>query len=230
MIPGVEWSAGRIHLNFIGIKEYPFDIPWNPTDDDIKNAIKNAHELGALVQCNHISWTTQTGEYKKGMYTHPKRRELIEWGVDGFEVNCEVRWIDGKTIQLLEYMQDKGELKRPIFQAHGTDVHNPANEPVMGWTEILLNKVERENPTIEIIKKALKEGRTKVWMNHDWYNPPEQQNSSTANSKNPLYTKFYNFGWKIYSGGVKGTTKMIIKWILKYIPIFILYWIIYSIN
>jgi predicted metal-dependent phosphoesterase TrpH len=83
IIPGFEWTTNRIHLNFIGLKRYPHRVPINPSDEDIKFAIKSAKELGAVVQVDHISWTLDQPRLRSGELKHPTRAELLEWGVDG---------------------------------------------------------------------------------------------------------------------------------------------------
>ena len=175
IIPGYEWTSLRIHLNFLGIIDFPHDVSWDPSDEDIEFAIKEAKKLGAVVQVNHIPWTKYQKPQRKGKYKHPTREKLLNWGVDGFEINNAVRWYDPKTVHWLELLKTKKQLPRPIFLAAGTDIHNPIKEWVTGWTELLLTKEEREKVDWEIIKKALLDARTRVWADHDYYETYENK-------------------------------------------------------
>jgi len=175
IIPGFEWTTIRIHLNFLGIKNFPGRIPMNPKDEIIKSTIKQAKEMGAIVQVDHITWTLNQKGHRSGKYTHPSRERLIDWGVDGFEINNETHWFDPKTIHILEKLKKSHQLKRPIYLSSGTDVHNPIKEWVTGWTEVLLTSVERKNLDWNILKNALLEGRTRVWMDYDYYETYESK-------------------------------------------------------
>lgn len=173
IIPGFEWTTNRVHLNFIGLKKYPHRVPLNPSDEDIKFAIKTAKDLGAIVQVDHISWTLDQPLLRSGQLKHPTRMKLLEWGVDGFEINNEMRWYDPKTVYWLNALKNEGKLPRPIYMGTGTDIHNPLKEWATGWTELLLTPEERKNPNWETVKKALLEGRTRIWVDHDYCQPPE---------------------------------------------------------
>ncbi len=173
IIPGFEWTTMRIHLNFLGIEDFPGKIPLNPNNEKIKSVIEQAKDMGAIVQVDHITWTVNQRGHRRGKYTHPTRTQLLDWGVDGFEINNEVRWFDSKTIHFIEKLKENNQLPRPIFLSSGTDVHNPIKEWVTGWTEILLTPNERKNPDWNSLKKALLEGRTRVWMDHDYYETHE---------------------------------------------------------
>ena len=173
IIPGFEWTTIPIHLNFLGIEDFPGKIPVNPKDDKIKEAIDKAKKLGAVVQVDHIPWTVNEPWHRLGKCTHPTRDQLLQWGVDGFEINNEMRWYDPKTVIWLETLKKENKLPRPIFMSTGTDVHNPLKEWVTGWTELLLTPKERKNPDWSVIKKVLLEGRTKIWVDHDYYMPFE---------------------------------------------------------
>ena len=49
LIPGYEWTTERVHLNFIGIKDYEYPVHnLSKGDEDIKFAISKAKELGAM--------------------------------------------------------------------------------------------------------------------------------------------------------------------------------------
>ncbi|KAG0166267.1 hypothetical protein DFQ28_007912 [Apophysomyces sp. BC1034] len=116
VIPGMEYT---IHMNFIDINEtVPFGPPV-PTDAELKQAIQRVHALGGLVIVNHIPWSNTTEEYyqQPRLPNHPSVAELIEWGVDGFEiVNQNV--FDFNTYQV--------SAQHNMIQMTGTDVHHPS--------------------------------------------------------------------------------------------------------
>lgn len=60
VIPGMEYTCCRIHMNFIDINEtIPTSGPF-PSDEDLQKAINKVHELGGLVIVNHIPWSNTT--------------------------------------------------------------------------------------------------------------------------------------------------------------------------
>ncbi|KAJ2793060.1 hypothetical protein H4S07_007165, partial [Coemansia furcata] len=89
VIPGMEYSNCRIHMNFInlnttvtmGNKEFP-------SDDNIRQAIAKVHELGGLVIVNHIPWSNHSLDRIQAprLVNHPSVQSLVDWGVDGFEI------------------------------------------------------------------------------------------------------------------------------------------------
>ena len=190
IIPGFEWTTLRLHLNFLGIEDFPGKVDYNPTDEHIKSVIKKAKEMGAVVQVDHITWTMDQPMLRKGKYKHPSRENLLEWGVDGFEINNEMRWYDPKTVHWLENLKTTNQLSRPIFLSTGTDIHNPIKEWATCWTELLLTSEELIKPNWTIIKKALLEGRTRIWVDHDYYEPFEAKalNLSRISSRKRPFT------------------------------------------
>ncbi len=175
IVPGFEWTTVRIHLNFLGVENFSDEVPWVPTDDDIEKVIKKVKDMKGVVQVDHIPWTMNQVSHLRKEHTHPTREQLVEWGVDGFEINNEMRWYDSKTIHWLEKLKEEGKLPRPIFLSTGTDIHNPMKEWASGWTEILLIEEETVNPDWTVIKKALLEARTKIWVDHDPFIPYEAE-------------------------------------------------------
>jgi len=220
IIPGFEHTSPLIHLNFIGIEDYPEKVPLIPSIKDVKKAIQIVKDLGGVVQCDHISWTVDRIGHRNGQYVHPTRDELIEWGVDGFEINNEMRWYDPRTIHHLENLKAAGKLPRPIFMSTGTDVHNPVKEWATCWTELLLTPEEKKNPTIDIVKKALLEGRTKIWVDHDYRHPPEAefcQIIETSTTKKALLAPFISLG-----NGITENPAGVLKSVLSHVFWFVL--------
>lgn len=172
LVPGYEWTTSRLHLNFIGIEEFPRQVPGNPTDLEIQAAIKKAKDLGAVVMVDHITWTKDQPRLRSGELVHPTRAQLLDWGCDGFEINNEMYWHDSRTLNKLDEWNHEWQ-GRKIFAGTGTDVHNPFKEWVTGWTQLLLAPEERANVSIEVVKRVLMEGRTKTWQDHDYREPNE---------------------------------------------------------
>lgn len=223
LIPGYEWTTATIHLNFLGIEDYPYNVPASPSEDEIKQAIENAHSLGAIVQVNHISWTLNEPLHRSGVVKHPSRQQLIDWGVDGFEINNSTLWYDQKTVHYLENHPQS----RPIYQATGTDIHNPLLEYATGWTQILFN--EGETPSWETIKWALLEARTRLWLDHDYYQPPESVKLHTRVSG---FMKRFPILFAIRYGSEKvtmnqiGVSSLFLFSIVTYIPFRVLLWVL----
>ncbi|MBD3351275.1 MAG: hypothetical protein GF364_07290 [Candidatus Lokiarchaeota archaeon] len=232
IIPGYEWTTMRIHINFLGIKEWDERVPMNPTDEQIRNAIRKAKEMGAIVQVDHITWTIDQPSHRNGNYTHPTRDQLLEWGVDGFEINNEMRWYDPKTIHWLELKKQKNELDRPIFISTGTDVHNPLKEWATGWTQILLKEEEKNYPSWQIIKKALLEARTKIWVDHDYVEPPElnRLKKSLPSNRKKIFAPFFALKHGItHIPGTLGGIIMYVFWfIVAYVPLRLIFAWIFS--
>ncbi len=174
IIPGFEWTAVNCHLVFIGLKDYPHKVPRVANRENIRFAIEEAHKLGALVMISHITWTQWQPICSSGQTVHPTRQELVELGIDGFEINNEVRWFDPESIHFVDEWR-KTPKNRPLFLGTGTDIHNPIEHYTTGWTEVLLTKEAKQDVTWEKIKNALAEGKTKIWVSHDYDIPHERK-------------------------------------------------------
>lgn len=223
IIPGYEWTTGRVHINIIDVLDFqkPTSMA-NPSDEEIKEIIKKAHEMNAIIQLDHWTWTQDRGPHRKGELTEPSRKDLIEWGIDGFEINNEMRWYDPKTVHLLEQWKNDGTLDRPIYQSTGTDIHNPSNEWATCWTELLLTDDEKKNPTADIVKKALKEGRTKIWVDHDYRDSPEIKfMDKNKNLKETVFAPQYQLikGVEKFPGTIAGGVSTLIWYLLSYFPL-----------
>ncbi|KAI8372107.1 Polymerase/histidinol phosphatase-like protein [Blakeslea trispora] len=119
VIPGMEYTCCRIHMNFLDINEtVPVTGPV-PTDEELQKAIARVHELGGLVIVNHIPWsnTTESGYQLPRLPNHPSIEQLISWGVDGFEV------INQETFDLTSY---RATLQNNLIPMVGMDLHHPS--------------------------------------------------------------------------------------------------------
>ncbi|KAG9304340.1 hypothetical protein G9A89_019902 [Geosiphon pyriformis] len=128
VIPAMEYSSCRIHMNLIGIN-VPIPVgPDFPSDEDLQKIIQRTHELGGLVSVNHIPWSNKTENwYQVGtLLEHPTREDLLEWGVDAFEI------INGNTFDLQTYLFAK---EHGLLMLTGSDVHSPSTG-AYSWTTI----------------------------------------------------------------------------------------------
>lgn len=126
VIPGLEYTCCRIHMNLLGINEtIAPSTPW-PSDADLRAVIARTHALGGVVVVNHLPWSMSL-EYGRDVPTlqrHPTRQQLTEWGVDSFESVSEgvldlatARWVHSNGM--------------PYVTA--TDLHDPETAP-SAWT------------------------------------------------------------------------------------------------
>ncbi len=121
IILGMEWTTNRIHMNFLGLTEWNLPIPSNPTDQEIQEAINEAHRQNAVATVNHIPWSLNVA----GMTTHPTRDQLRAWGIDYIEIVNENTWDNESN----NYCDTYG-----LGKITGTDMHTPGT--VHGWTLI----------------------------------------------------------------------------------------------
>lgn len=126
VIPGVEYTCCRIHMNLLGINETIKPSESWPTDEELKNVIKRVHELNGMVVVNHLPWScsTEHSRHVPRLQTHPTRLELLTWGVDGFESVSE-NILDLATLRFSE------AYNLPYITA--TDLHDPDVIP-HAWT------------------------------------------------------------------------------------------------
>ncbi|KAG0334552.1 hypothetical protein BG000_008236 [Podila horticola] len=141
VIPGMELTCCRLHMNLIGINE-TIDIAitkW-PTDDQLRATIKRTHDLGGLAIINHIPWsnTTEYGYQLPRMQHHPSREALVEMGIDGIEI------VNGGTLDTisLKFIQDHN-----LLLMAGTDVHYP-DTGAFGWTILSTGTTNRSQDNI----------------------------------------------------------------------------------
>ncbi|KAF8944412.1 hypothetical protein BGZ47_004244 [Haplosporangium gracile] len=172
VIPAMELSTCRLHMNLIGINE-TIDVAikkW-PTDDELRQTIARTHELGGLAIINHIPWsnTTEYGYELPRMQNHPSREQLVEMGIDGFEI-ANSGTLD--TISL-KFIQDHN-----LLLITGTDVHYPDSN-AFSWTILNTNG----NRTIDNIMTQLKARRTSFLFD------PTGTQPLAYPPENPLYYK-----------------------------------------
>ncbi|KAJ2782173.1 hypothetical protein H4R18_002438 [Coemansia javaensis] len=148
VITGMEYSCCRIHMNLIGINESVTVSPPFPSDDELRSVIKKVHDIGGLVIVNHIPWSNATvlpwGTAR--LPDNPTREQLLDWGVDGFEVvNQDI--FDLRTYQFIQAHADR------LVGVTGSDMHVPG--PTYAWTTI-----NARNRTAEAILAEIRGRRT----------------------------------------------------------------------
>lgn len=127
VIPGVEWTTCRFHMNFLGIDKEP--ASWaNSSDrfmDDVavKQIIKEVHEMGGVVSFNHRKWSEGAG-----MEVWPVK-QLHEFGVDFVEV------VNPEGLDLQALLDTRRYPQWNVGSLAGTDVHL-ASDVVNGWTVV----------------------------------------------------------------------------------------------
>ncbi|ODV91143.1 hypothetical protein CANCADRAFT_15987, partial [Tortispora caseinolytica NRRL Y-17796] len=126
VIPGMEFTCCRIHMNLIGINETIAPSSSWPSDEELQDVIRRTHELGGFVVVNHRAWslTTEYGYQQPRIRTHPPLEALYEWGVDAFETVHE----DVLDLKVLRFSKAHN---LPLISA--SDMHHPTQVP-SGWT------------------------------------------------------------------------------------------------
>jgi hypothetical protein len=162
IIQGMEWTSHRLHMNILGLKEWDFEafpITSNPTDDQIKNAITEAHRQGAVVTLNHIPWSLNQAK----MTNHPTREQMRDWGIDFIEiVNDDCHYENVYDNESIQFCIDNG-----IGMITGTDMHRPdglESGAVHGWTFISAANFSEEAVMVE-----LRARRTEIYFHPAGY-------------------------------------------------------------
>lgn len=155
VIPGMEYTNCRVHMNFIGINQtVPLcagsvagqtSCPFI-SNEDLKLVVDSVHALGGLVTVNHLPWSLDQDPTSANsrLYAHPTLQELIEIGIDGVEVvNQNV--LDFTSLQTVQ--------KAGLLALTGSDMHTPRKP--FAWT--VLNAA---NFTADAVMTELKAKRT----------------------------------------------------------------------
>ncbi|KAI9500939.1 Polymerase/histidinol phosphatase-like protein [Coemansia spiralis] len=148
VITGMEYTCCRIHMNFIGINESVPVSPPSPSDDELRSVIDKVHSMGGLVIVNHIPWSNATlmPWDEPRLPDNPSREQLLDWGVDGFEV-VNQNTFDLRSYQFVQQHSDK------LIALTGSDMHYPGSS--YAWTTI-----NATNHTAEAIMDEIRNRRT----------------------------------------------------------------------
>lgn len=179
VVPGIEFTSMRCHLNLIGNKT-PMKTPrmlWT-TKKTIKAAIDHAHAEGAVVQFNHRDWYP----HKK----YPSNDWFLENGIDGWEIYNGFGFTDKEAPAFIEANKNN----KIMYQSAGTDVHDPAKH-IRAYTEIITS-----DRTVQGIVKALREGNTRVHCDMESEKKRERPERGKIN-RNPDKIKFKKY-WAIF--------------------------------
>jgi predicted metal-dependent phosphoesterase TrpH len=147
VIPGVEFTSLRAHMNLIGVRT-PMKRPnllW-PSKQAIKEAIDHAHGEGGVVQLNHPAW------YPYKILKALPRSWWLAQGLDGWEVYNGFGFDDEEALGFIK--QHEGT--RVMFASAGTDVHDPAKHHRV-YTEVLTTDRSMSGVIV-----ALKAGKTRA--------------------------------------------------------------------
>lgn len=168
VIPGVEYSCCRIHMNLLGINQTIKPTRAWPSDTDIQQAIQQTHALGGIVVVNHLQWSlsNEYGRHVSRLQNHPTRDQLVEWGVDAFESVSE-GVLDLSTVRYTE------KIGMPYITA--TDLHDPDTVPT-AWTVLNIPVGDGIKPTKQ---------QQQQWL------PTQQQVLDLLRSRTPRATNFY---------------------------------------
>ncbi|KAJ2724676.1 hypothetical protein GGI07_001828 [Coemansia sp. Benny D115] len=143
VIPGMEYTCCRIHMNLIGINESIPVHPPSPSDAELQAVIERVHRMGGLVIVNHIPWsnTTLLPWDVPRLPNQPSREQLLSWGVDGFEV------VNQNTFDLRSYqfVQDNSDR---LVGLTGSDMHYPGSS--YAWTTINATSLSADDIMEEI--------------------------------------------------------------------------------
>ncbi|CAG8466929.1 5918_t:CDS:2 [Gigaspora rosea] len=222
VIPGMEYSCCRIHMNFIGIQSNPFG-PFNkphPSNEELKEMIDKVHKMGGLVTVNHIPWSNKT-EWLNQVPTlqdHPTREELLEMGVDGFEI------INGDVFDFETYVFANNHRTLKIS---GSDIHHPS-DGAYAWT--LLNA---PNKTFEGIMAALRGKETSFFFDATGTRPryyPAYNRNYLASLPLISFANAFTFfddyrGMYSFQGGFCHERKFVVHWLSYFY--FVLYCLIF---
>ncbi|KAJ1765599.1 hypothetical protein LPJ69_001223 [Coemansia sp. RSA 1752] len=148
VITGMEYTCCRIHMNLIGINKSVAVTPPFPSDDELRDVIDKVHDMGGLVIVNHIPWSNATmlPWNDARLPNNPTREQLLDWGVDGFEV-VNQNTFDLRSYQFVQENSDR------LVALTGSDMHYPGSS--YAWTTI-----NAENRTADAILDEIRNRRT----------------------------------------------------------------------
>ncbi|KAI9294193.1 PHP domain-like protein [Neoconidiobolus thromboides FSU 785] len=122
VIPGVEYTNCRVHMNLINIRKLSNLYGAYPSDEEIQTIIKQTHKNGGIAILNHIPWShhIQFGKTNSRLSQHPSVTQAIKWGIDGIEIINENIY-DQYTLNFLNKNDQQ------LLKVTGTDLHNPGS-------------------------------------------------------------------------------------------------------
>ncbi|KAN0019661.1 hypothetical protein ACTFIU_002882 [Dictyostelium citrinum] len=145
VIPGIEWTNCRCHLNLIGLTE---NVPLKkfPTDEEIKALIDMVHSKGGLVILNHYPWSSWSG------LDQPSIQQWYDWGIDFLEVANQYTF---------DYQGMMFCKKHNLRYVSGSDFHY--YQRAYAWTVFNIPQLEPGKiPTQDMVISTLRNTSTKT--------------------------------------------------------------------
>lgn len=185
VIPGVEFTCCRIHMNFLGIEETIKPTENWPSDEELKSVIKKVHALGGVVIVNHLPWSesTEWGRKVPTLMHHPTPDQLLSWGVDSFECVS-----DGvMDLQAVRYAE-----RNNLVCVTATDIHNPSD--TVRAVTVLDGPLTQKNIINKLKRKSV---RSKSTFYYDPIGPTGAQIVPPYNNKRNKWAPLamLNFGY-----------------------------------
>ncbi|KAN0021454.1 hypothetical protein ACTFIU_010051 [Dictyostelium citrinum] len=181
VIPGIEWTNCRCHLNLIGINVNVPLIKF-PTNQQIKETIDFVHSQGGLVILNHYPWSYWAG------LDQPSMEEWYEMGIDFLEVIN----IDTMDYQGIVFCKD-----HDLRYVTGSDFHS--NQHAFSWTVFNIPQLPIGTiPTQDQVISTLLDKSTKTSFAFDSLASKTVSVKSSQLTLNPTYV--FLSPW-IYIGG-----------------------------
>ena len=156
LLPGIEYTTCRCHLNLVGVEDESGLLPTSPfpSDADLAALIAEVHARDGLVIVNHLPWSL----HSLPLAGLPSRTQFADWGVDGFEV------VNGAVTDWASLLFARSH---NLSIVAGSDVHSPYSR-MSGWTSV---RVPPGNKTRNGILHALREGQTSVLIDPSLFGP-----------------------------------------------------------
>ncbi|EAL60503.1 hypothetical protein DDB_G0293864 [Dictyostelium discoideum AX4] len=181
VVPGIEWTNCRCHLNLIGINVNVPLIKF-PTNKEIKEIIDFVHSQGGLVILNHYPWSYWAG------LDQPSMEEWYEMGIDFLEVVN----IDTMDYQGIVFCKD-----HDLRYVTGSDFHS--NQHAYSWTVFNIPQLPHGSiPTQDQLIKTLLDKSTKTSFAFDSLASKTVSVKSNKLTLNPTF--IFLSPW-IYIGG-----------------------------
>ena len=194
VIPGLEYTCCRIHMNLVGIDSDNDVVPITkfPSNQELQRVIAVVHERGGLVIVNHLPWSLQQrgNRLQRVLQDHPTKEELLSWGVDGFEVVNQ---------NVFDYPTYEFCMQHNLIAWAGSDLHWPSYP--FAW-----NVLQSSNsPTQDDVLAALRKRKNTIILHpypEHLYAVQESSHSSfwaPMDSINNIFKSMYMLDGGMYS-------------------------------
>ena len=192
VIPGIEYTCCRIHMNLIGVDSDLNLLPTSnfPSDQDLQNVIAAVHKQNGIVIVNHLTWSLQQQGDRLApvLKRHPSPDQLLQWGVDGFEVINQ---------NVFNYPLYQFCIEHNLIIWSGSDTHYPGHP--FAWNVVQAQKTQKD------VMEAIKQRQSTI-ITHPY---PEHFYAMSINDKytfmapiafiNGIFKSFYVLDGGMYS-------------------------------